>query len=77
VRTRPLGDQPVHLDAVPPDHPGALLARWLHESDWLARAAQRLYDEMAHAYHEQAELDLEITRVFLPTALKSLRHEED
>lgn len=41
------------------------------------RTAQRLYDEMAHAYHEQAELDLEISQAILPAAVKSLRHEED
>ncbi len=41
------------------------------------RAAQRLYDEMAHAYHEQAELDREIAKAILPAALKSLRHEEE
>lgn len=41
------------------------------------RAAQRLYDEMALAYHEQADLDREISRAFLPAALKSLRDDED
>jgi len=39
VRSRPLGDQPVRLDSVPPDHPGALLARWVAASEWLSRAA--------------------------------------
>lgn len=41
------------------------------------RAAQRLYDEMALAYHDQAELDREISKAVLPTALESLRHEEE
>lgn len=39
------------------------------------RAAQRLHDEMAHAYHEQRELDREISEEFLPVAVESLRHE--
>ena len=41
------------------------------------RAAQRLYDEMALAYHEQADFDRETAKDFLPASVESLRHEEE
>jgi hypothetical protein len=65
-------------DDVDRDDPGSAPVRDEEEESVApARAAQRLHDEMAHAYHEQSALDQRISEVFLRAAVKSLRHEEE